>query len=348
MKADGNKYIYLITPFAMLESYSVVRALHDTSHEFKFWERGWTVNFLEFVLFMATGYLLVGLVHLTRSKYKITASNPKRLLQQMTTQLGIFILAGSVLVGVLGPALMELFYEEVTTFDLLLIYIISMSYSTMYWMTITGIAFFNSSVQTKLKVEQMALERKESELKYLKSQIQPHTFFNVMNNIYFLMDEDVTKAKATLSTFSDMLSYQLYDCDAELVELVNEIEYISNYIEIERIRREQVKIRFDVDISSTPTRLLPPFLLLPFVENTFKHLGTKNWVSLSVKTSKNQFQFIAENAVDIINGNECTQGIGLNNVRKRLDLLFPEKHILKITKSDESYKVVLELMYDEN
>jgi len=347
VKEKCHKFIYWFTPLAIIEAYTVVRLLHDVPTNFKFWQRSWTVNLLEFICFVASAYLLIAIVHMIRSKIKIDVSKTSKIGLKLLIQLLVILAAGTILVGSLGTVLDHVFYGSIKLFDILVIYIISLSYATMYWLLLTGVEIFSSYTEGEINSEKLSKEKTDAELKYLKSQINPHTLFNVINNIYFLMDQDVKKAKKTLSTFSDMLSYQLYDCDTNLIHINKEIEYINNYIEIERLRREHIKIDFSIGSLIYHTSI-PPFILLPFIENAFKHIGGENWVNFSISTTENQFLFTAENAIERIKENHETGGIGLENVNKRLGLLFPAKHKIEIIKSENSYKVVLELMYDEN
>ena len=347
MREKMNRYINIITPFAVLEAYLVIRLLHDVRSEFKFWERGLVPNLLEFVGFVATAYLLIITIHLIRAKVPAEIPNAKSLFKRHFLQLFIVIVIGKIIVGLLGAFLLNMFYGEVTVANLLLIYIISMSYAAMYWMTLTGVNYMVSYSEAKLKTKRLSKEKTEAELLYLKSQINPHTLFNVINNIYFLMDEDVAKAKTALSTYSDMLSYQLYDCEDKLISLSGEIGYIEDNIVIERIRREQLNV--DLKIGSLEfQKQIPPFILLPFIENAFKHLGGDNSVEISIHTTKTQILFAVKNSLEHIGKTHNTWGIGLKNVNKRLDLLFPDRYKLDVTKSDKNYNVILELTYNED
>jgi sensor histidine kinase YesM len=118
------------------------------------------------------------------------------------------------------------------------------------------------------------LEKLSTELDYLKSQINPHFVFNTLNTIYFQIDKSNTSAKETLLKFSELLRYQLYECNTDKVLLDREIAYLQNYIDLQRIRKdeENYQIEFNIDILSTDI-LIAPLLLIPFVENAFKHIS---------------------------------------------------------------------------
>ncbi|MGS2741630.1 sensor histidine kinase [Sinomicrobium sp. M5D2P17] len=199
-------------------------------------------------------------------------------------------------------------------------------------------------IQRYLRQERMNAQLKEdkmdAELQILKNQLQPHFLFNTLNNIYSIVLSGDKNGAGAILKLSDMLSYMLYECNVDLVALKKEVALIRNYIELEKIRYgDRVDLSFEVD-SDIKGKAIAPLLLVPFVENAFKHGVFKNeknsWIRIHLQTDDDQLTFIVENSLpENNNGNSGVKsGIGLNNVKKRLQLLYPEKHHLSTTKNE--------------
>jgi len=190
-----------------------------------------------------------------------------------------------------------------------------------------------------------------SEMKFLKSQVNPHFLFNSLNNIYTLVLLKHDKAPTMLMKLSEMLRYMLYECNDELVPLEKEIIYINNYIGLQQLKTEQPQIiSTDFDVPDH-TILIPPLLLIPFVENSFKHSKIEDiktgWVKISLVFSKGQVIFQISNSIPSISvAKDKTRGIGLENVGRRLELLYHDKHELKINETQKVFSVMLRINTD--
>ncbi|MBA2422829.1 MAG: sensor histidine kinase [Chitinophagales bacterium] len=202
------------------------------------------------------------------------------------------------------------------------------------------------STQTRLL--QLQRDNLTLELNALKAQINPHFLFNTLNNIYSLALRKSEKTPDMVLKLSDMMRYVLYECNAGRVALEREIQFISNYIELERIRHgEHVSINFSLTGNPKDYRI-EPLLLIPIVENSFKHginaQMEKGFVDVRLNVLNGRLQLNVLNSVPV-NGSFLKEmgGIGLDNVQKRLELIYPEKHQLKIAALQNSYKVDLEL-----
>jgi LytS/YehU family sensor histidine kinase len=200
------------------------------------------------------------------------------------------------------------------------------------------------------RLAEITKEKAESELKFLKSQINPHFLFNSLNTVYFLIDKSNREARESLHKFSDMLRYQLYECGGEKIEIEKEIRYLQDYVDLQRLRKDE-KYKVEFECSDEVTGFgIEPLLLIPFVENSFKHLshfgnGKINQVNIEASRRNGEFLFSVENTVDY-SSNKNTDpvgGIGLRNVRRRLELLYPEKHDLKIAEKEGWFTVSLKL-----
>ncbi|MFA5327965.1 MAG: histidine kinase [Prolixibacteraceae bacterium] len=212
-------------------------------------------------------------------------------------------------------------------------------------------AFFMQQENTNLEQKKLEteLKLKEAELKLLRAQIHPHFLFNTLNNLYGLALEKSDLAPDLVLRISDLLDYMLYKCGQPLVGLKNELIHLQNYIRIEQIRYGP-ELKLEFNIQGDPDALeIAPMLLLPFVENAFKHGTSKQannpFVRISAKVQNEELFFRIENSKtnDSEKEENYTRGIGLKNVRKRLELLYPEKYKLDILSDETIFKVNFEI-----
>ena len=200
--------------------------------------------------------------------------------------------------------------------------------------------------------KQLRNDKIEEELKFLKAQINPHFLFNSLNTVFNLIDSNTEVAKNTLVQFSEILRFQLYEASNNTINLQKEIEYIKSYAAIEKIRKGEV---LTVEIIEKITTLVevPPLLLLTFVENAFKHVSNLekgNYISIEMETIKNDFHFKINNSTDQFHHSYIdskNSGIGLKNIKRRLNLLYPNKHDLNITTANNSFSVHLKIHINE-
>lgn len=195
---------------------------------------------------------------------------------------------------------------------------------------------------------EMAREKAEAELNFLKSQINPHFLFNSLNSVYFLIDKDNPDARTALHKFSDMLRYQLYECNDEKIPIEKELTYLRDYVDLQRLRREaKDEVIFECS-DEVQGFMIEPLLLIPFVENSFKHLShfnkdKANLVRIEADRNNGEFSFRVSNTVDYNSTREPMGGIGLKNVKRRLELLYPGKHELNIKEEGGVFSIGLKL-----
>ena len=196
--------------------------------------------------------------------------------------------------------------------------------------------------------QEMEAEKLSSELAFLKSQINPHFLFNILNNICSLARKKSDDTENAIIKLSRIMRYMLQDSKNEKVELEKEIEYLQSYIELQRLRiSDQVKIEFIIEGRTSPM-MLEPLLLIPFVENAFKHGVSyleNSEITIYLKADVTNLFFRIENKISR-SGKETIpleSGIGLKNVIRRLELLYPGKHKLSITDHGEQYIVELKI-----
>ncbi|TNE58125.1 MAG: histidine kinase [Bacteroidetes bacterium] len=222
-----------------------------------------------------------------------------------------------------------------------------------YFTSLLGSALFEMASFANRKEKEATefrSEKLEAELKFLKSQINPHFLFNALNNIYTLTVIKSDKAPENLLKLSGMLRYMLYDCKADQVPLGKEIEYLRHFIDL-HLLKDSRGLNVDVQLDeSRPNRTIAPMLFIPFVENAFKHSKVedreKGWIRIRLQTTDEHLVFEVENSVP---EQQFTKdeagGIGLNNVRRQLELLYPDRHELDIEPGPEVYKIRLKLFW---
>lgn len=195
-------------------------------------------------------------------------------------------------------------------------------------------------------IRKMEIEKLSSELEYLKAQINPHFVFNSINTIYFQIDKQNINARESLSAFSEMLRYQLYECNGNEIPIEKEITYLRNYVELQRMRKdENYNISFVAD-NDLKGFTISPLLLIPFVENAFKHVShfpEKNQVRIAIGRHKNKFEFSVFNTKESKTIENGHAGIGLKNAKRRLELLYSDRHRLTIDNDVDCYEVSLSL-----
>lgn len=206
--------------------------------------------------------------------------------------------------------------------------------------------YFRSQEATKAitQIEKHALER---QLQYLKYQVNPHFLMNTLNNIHALVDIDPERAKASIVELSKLMRYVLYEGNNRLTPLSREVQFLRNYVQLMSMRYTgNVSICLDVP-EVLPDSMLPPLLLVIFVENAFKHgisYRTKSFVEISLQPHGDRLLFSCRNSRPEIKHDENMKGgVGLSNVRRRLDLLFPDDYTLDIKETDDTYTVKLEI-----
>jgi len=210
-------------------------------------------------------------------------------------------------------------------------------------------------LQTKKRQQVLEKEKLETELKFLKAQFNPHFLFNSINSIFVLIHKNPDMASESLAKFSDLLRYQLYECNEPHILLSQELTYIENFIELEKLRQEyNMDLSIKIDDGNAGNLCIAPFILMPFIENAFKHVSKSkdrlNHINMHLRFNKQELLFDISNSVSRQNFSKELfnySGIGLKNIQRRLDLLYPKKHELLIQQTDEVFKVSLRVQLIE-
>lgn len=203
-------------------------------------------------------------------------------------------------------------------------------------------------ILSEKRLAAISREKAETELQYLKSQINPHFVFNTLNAIYFQIDKSNQDARETLLQFSDLLRYQLYECNEETIPIEKEMHYLEDYIHLQQKRRDgNYKVSFNRSPQVKDFQIVP-LLLIPFVENAFKHISHftngVNVIQITADRREDTFTFTVLNSFEKDGVKEPnTGGIGLKNVQRRMELLYEGRHSLKICKTEKTYAVDLSI-----
>ena len=199
-------------------------------------------------------------------------------------------------------------------------------------------------LQEQARLRQIHLE---DQLHLLRDQINPHIMFNVLNHIHILLKKNVALADELLLRYSDVLRYQLYECNLKFVSLGKEIDYLKDVVEVEKIRwgnELQVKCSWQIE---NEKKVISPLLLIPFIENAFKHVARLpsqiGFVRIDIQQINNVLTMKVENTKANLPSNAKASGLGLENVRKRLNILYTERHELIIYNAETLYSVTLSI-----
>jgi hypothetical protein len=220
-----------------------------------------------------------------------------------------------------------------------------------YFTSLLGSAVFEIAGFANRKEKEAAefqSEKLETEMKFLKSQVNPHFLFNALNNIYTLSVIKSEKTPDNLLKLSGMLRYMLYDCRAETVPLQKEIGYLRHFIDLNMLKDSRgLNVTADID-ERHPNLPIAPMLFVPFVENAFKHSKIEDlkngWIKIKLATSENSVSFDVQNSLPEEGYTKDQEGgIGLKNVRRRLELVYPGRHEIRIETEAAQFNVHLKI-----
>lgn len=285
--------------------------------------------------------------------YLIPKLVPKRTLTYMVT----------ILLAILFMSLLRIFinYQFVTTeiwresvieqSDLVnLNYIIAVFIGELYVVGFTmAIKLTIDWVKSERKSRELEQRNLHTELSFLRSQMQPHFFFNTLNNLYSLTLDKSDQAPETVLKLSDLMSYVVYKGKNNKVNISDEIRHLNNYLDLERLRYdERLKVNFDID-GQIDGKEIPPLLLVTFLENAFKH-GSSNTlgdieidIRLTVNATTLTYEVTNDYKAVPVKKRASTSGIGIENTRRRLDLLFKKDYLLSIADQNSKFKIMLQI-----
>lgn len=221
--------------------------------------------------------------------------------------------------------------------------------TVMFIVISTSIKIYEVWKESEDKEKEIVATQNLSELEALKSQLSPHFLFNSLNSIYSLARKKSNDAPEAIITLSELMRYMLYQTNDDFVLLQQELDYVQNYIKLQRLRianNENVRINIRGGVSSQKIR---PLLFISFVENAFKYgtdyKGNTN-VKIEININNDELHFMCTNIIGENNVDKENSGIGLKNTKERLELLYPERHTLVITEDNQQFTINLSLKLD--
>ncbi len=232
-------------------------------------------------------------------------------------------------------------YAEGTSFGFYFYDNIYYSSTTIFISTV--FCFFKLMSEAEIEKRQLIEEKKNSELQALKTQINPHFIFNTLNNIYSLVYQNSEKALPAIEELSQLLRYSTKDLERDFISLEKEVGYLESLIELEKLRIKNPELLIVNKKINFPSLNISPMLLVPFVENAFKHGDfSEKGFTLKISDENQKLNFHLHNFKKQ-RSKDSLSGIGINNVKKRLEILYPKKHELNITETETEYSVDLKI-----
>lgn len=336
---------YILPALYGLLIYFTVRLLHDLAVDSRFWQRDWALNVFELSCSVLFGYASVNLFRWLFGFYDRRwplQLKYERVLRELLVLISLNLAVDCVILipmaAVSDDGLSWGDVADLTTIPTL--------YAIIYYGIARSRAWLKAYVFNQTQLEKITSENLQTELKFLKAQYHPHFLFNALNAIYFQIDDDVPGAKKSIEKFSDLLRYQLYDQQHQ-VAVSQEIRYLQSFIELQKIRSNdqlELQVFFDPHLNE---QLVYPLLFLPFVENAFKFVGGDYQLFVSVRLLDNFIVLNVENSVSLTRKEvNKAGGIGLENLKRRLDLLYHGRHQLTIEDEGNYFKAELKIGYE--
>jgi two-component system LytT family sensor kinase len=275
---------------------------------------------------------------------------PQLLNKRRYVAFGVFLLAGIIITALVRiPVSMfvvtYVFKVAHPQFNYLSIFFDSFVNILFWVICILAAKMVIEKIRSQIYIEQIEKEKATNELNFLRAQFNPHFLFNSINSIYGHIDKSNKDAREMLLVFSEMLRYQLYECNVEQIELDSEINYVKNYIAIQKGRiDERIIVTFNADVNGQI--MVAPLLFITFIENAFKYIGfndsKENRVDISLEYKNGDLMFKAYNTKEpYVNTTEKASGLGIANTKRRLEILYPNKHQLNIINTDDHYEINL-------
>jgi two-component system, LytTR family, sensor kinase len=277
----------------------------------------------------------------------------RRYIQYFTQVAGMFVLLALAVEGVAG-----LYMKAGITFDSALVFegdfitsfpptLLSSVFLILTTLAISScISFYIYSLRNERIKEQLQNETLSTELLFLKSQINPHFLFNTLNNLYSLNYRRSEKAPEAILKLKELMHYMFYESAREKVLLEQEVKYLHDFIDLQKLRlSREIPIDFRITGSTSGIRI-SPMLLIPFVENVFKHgdlQGENSYINIQLRIDSRWLYFEVQNLYRQNMYKDAGQGIGIQNLRRRLDLIYPGAHYLQTIAVDHTYKGILKL-----
>lgn len=326
--------------------YITIRVLNDTVSHFRVWRRAWIITGIELVFVVGAGYITMYAFEKLFQRFEKRLQHHidfKTVLQELVW----VVIITEIINNAIVTPMVALTDDGLSWGDFATINIIPLLFCLVYYAVVRSKKLLQAYVNNKLLLEKMTNNHLQTELKFLKAQYHPHFLFNALNTVYFQMDENVSEAKKSIEKFSELLRYQLYN-QQQTVPVSQELHYLQNFIELQKVRSSdklQLQVHFDKSLNGEQVY---PLLFLPLVENAFKYVGGDYQIIIEAGKENNCLQFSVENSIPTASGYQqaiepLRHGIGLENLKRRLELLYPAKHTFTAEKKGNTYFAAIQI-----
>lgn len=336
-----NFILRWISPFILAVVITAgIRLITDISRSSPFWDRPVSMNLKDFLITVVACYLF-DFFHRYMIENKKLMRNKNILQEYIIITLFIFI-------GMNVAILVAHYFINSPNYliDFVIAYVVGIPIGLFYYTILRNDETRKEYNQQRLQLEKVKNKQLETELDFLKSQYHPHFLFNALNTVYFQVDEENKIAKQTIELLSDLLRYQLYD-KKQRVKVWQEIEYLNSYIQFQKLRmneRLSVEAHFDNTLNE---KEIHPLLFQPLLENAFKYVGNEYWIKINLFTDNRNIIFHVENSVEKTVKENEKKGIGIENLKRRLEILYPDNHELQIVLYGNTFSAILNIKLDE-
>ena len=331
---------YLFPPLYGLLFYTIIRLVSDLTNADKFWDRPWQMNAIEVTAAILLSYGLVRIpaYFIRKFEKRNRQYGARTVFLEFCEILLVAIAISTVVIYIVH----YLTHDPVGLDDWVILNVLLSLFLLLHYAIARGNSFIKAFIEQKLLVEKIKNDQLQTELKFLKAQYHPHFLFNALNTIYFQMDENVADAKKSVEKFSELLRYQLYD-QQQTVSISQEIHYLENFIRLQQTRTSE-KLQLEVDFDEKLNgQQIYPLLFLPLVENAFKYVGGDYRLQVLARGHMHGIEFKVENSVPAAIPGKKEAGIGLENLKRRLELLYPGRHSLVAEKKGNTFIAALHI-----
>ncbi len=336
---------YIFPPLYGLFFYTIIRLVSDLTNADKFWERRLEQNLVEVCSSILLAYFLVRVPEYFVGKFrrKNNPTNGKTLFLEFGEVLLFAMLVATVVCVVVHVLSND---YPIGIDDLVIVNVLLSLFVLLHYAIRRGNSFVQALIEQKVLNETIRNDHLDTELKFLMAEYHPQFLFNALNTIYFQMDEDVAAAKRSVEKFSELLRYQLYD-QRQTVPVSQEIHYLDNFIRLQQTRSSEklrLETRFDPGLDG---QQVYPLLFLPLVENAFKYVGGEYHIAIRASLNSGNIEFQVTNDVPahIPESARTDKGIGLENLRRRLELVYPGRHAFTAERKENVFSAALTLQY---
>ncbi len=327
-----------------------VRLVSDVPQNYHFWEHMPARHLIELLFAVAACYLFDYVLHTFFAWNQRKEKSRKR--KRLVVEYGLLIL---IIMAILNPLVAVIHFftnDDFSLPDFVIANVIGILFVILFYTLLRSEKISEAYAEQRLQLEKVKSDQLQTELKFLRSQYHPHFLFNALNTVYFQIDERNEQPRRTLEMLSDLLRYQLYGAANQQVSVRQELDYLKTYIDLQKLRmseRLQLTTFFDPLLDEQE---IQPLLFLPLVENAFKYVGGDYIIEISARLENDKVRFEITNSVppyaDAAPSHR--EGIGLENLERRLALLYPGRHTFVIDRKETLFgvKLIIDLKTDAN